>query len=112
MDLIEMNTVSVDGYTVILRKFYDEDAKPTDYDCYDEADIEAWRNNEWRYVGVTAEAVKDGVTFPASAGIWGSEDGTWADGRDIDAFDSEYVQEEIQQAIALAEEAIGSLTNR
>lgn len=48
--------------SVTIRVVPDEDTQPSDFDCYDDEQIEAWRNDEWRFVGVI-------VTAEASAGM-------------------------------------------
>lgn len=56
----------------------DYDVKPTDFDCYSPADIKAWENGEWHYVGaalrITRERMVGDVsveeTFRGDA-LWG-----------------------------------------
>jgi hypothetical protein len=57
----------------------DYDTYPEDFDCYDESQIAAWRNDEWRYVGVVVTPIVGGFELPlAEASLWGVEYGTSA----------------------------------
>lgn len=54
----------------------DYDIRPDDVDCYSEADVEAWRDCLWRYVGVEAQVTLwDGCY--GSTSIWGVEQGSY-----------------------------------
>ena len=63
---------SVDGFDITARIEYDYDTKPTDFDCYDDAQIEAWRNDEWFYGGVVLSVSRNGVELTDhAASLWG-----------------------------------------
>lgn len=72
MDTIETTTIEHDGFTVRIDVVPDSDATPFDADCYSAEDIDAWRNDEWFYVGYVYTAYCEGIEL-GSASIWGSE---------------------------------------
>ena len=72
MSTIESKTIEHDGFTVTIEMVEDTDTTPFDFECYDESDIEAWRNDEWRYVGFVYTASREGVDL-GEASIWGTE---------------------------------------
>ena len=59
----------------------DDDCKPTDFDCYDADQIQAFRRGEWGFIGIQARASLmipiGGNSFRLmtldSAGLWGIE---------------------------------------
>ncbi|HZZ17168.1 MAG TPA: hypothetical protein VFE08_14535 [Candidatus Sulfotelmatobacter sp.] len=55
-------------YTVEFHEDYD--ATPLDADCYDESDIQAWRDDQWRYIGVTVTSEE---FTDVSDDLWGLE---------------------------------------
>ena len=63
----------VDGVTYTARLERDTDTAPTDYECYDEAVIEAWNRDEWHYFGVVIDAGIDGWEKSHLASLWGIE---------------------------------------
>ena len=63
---------SCEGYDFVARLEYDYDTKPTDSDCYDEADIERWNNDEWFYGGIVVSVFFKGVELSDhAASLWG-----------------------------------------
>lgn len=56
----------------------DHDPKPTDFECYSDADIKAWQEGAWRYVGVTV-SVREHPSITTS--LWGVEWGEGAEWR-------------------------------
>ena len=72
MSTIESKTIEHDGFTVTIKMVEDTDSTPFDFECYDESDIKAWRNDEWRYVGFVYTAIREGVELGLSS-IWGTE---------------------------------------
>lgn len=69
----------VDGFTLTAYAVYDTYATPYDADCYDAADVAAWRRDEWYYAGVVVVAAREGIEL-GSASIWGMDTGDyWAD---------------------------------
>lgn len=67
------------GLTVRAHTERDEDETPYAFDCYTSADIEAWKNDDWCFVGVIV-TVTDAYGFEwAEASLWGTEAGTWID---------------------------------
>ena len=72
MSTIESKTIKHDGFTVTIEMVEDADTTPFEFDCDDESDIEAWRNDEWRYVGFVYTASLEGVDL-GEASIWAIE---------------------------------------
>ena len=107
MSTIESKTIEHDGFTVTIEMVEDADTTPFDSDCYCESDIEAWRNDEWRYVGFVYTASLEGVVL-GEASIWGTEldfPGGKMDGIDAwiaeDYYHPELVSEAIEDARAM-----------
>ena len=71
MDTIEERYISNAQGDWRIRLVPDSDAKPFDADCYSAEDIEAWRKDEWSYVGVIVTDSKTG----ADAFLWAVEYG-------------------------------------
>ena len=68
----------VDGFTLTAYAVYDTDATPDGQDCYDAADVAAWRADEWHYAGVVVVASREGIEL-GSASIWSLDTGDyWA----------------------------------
>lgn len=71
----EAAIVTADGkrYRVTLEN--DLDTSPTDFENYDEDDIERWHNDEWYYMGVivTPLDVPEFKQFELSDSLWGVE---------------------------------------
>ena len=63
-----------DGYRLTLTVHDDPDSRPDDVDP---ADIEAWREDRWRYVGIEVAVVDDDGTELASDAVWGFELGDY-----------------------------------
>ena len=72
MSTIESKTIKHDGFTITIEMVEDTDTTPFEFECYGESDIEAWRNDEWRYVGFVYTAIREGVRLGTSS-IWGTE---------------------------------------
>lgn len=67
-------TCTVDGVEYTARLEHDWDSKPTDFECYSEKQIEAWRRDEWHFFGVVIQSSKDGVELcDHAASLWGIE---------------------------------------
>jgi len=89
-----------EGFDFVARLVYDTDAKPTDYDCYDTADIERWRSDEWFYVGVVLSVSRNGVKLSDhAASLWGV-DCNFSD--TSNAYLSEFAQELEAEALDTA----------
>ena len=67
-----------DGYRLTLTVHDDTASRPDDIECFDPADIEAWREDRWRYVGIEVAVVDDDGTDLASYAVWGFELGELA----------------------------------
>jgi len=71
IDLIEETSYERDGYEIIVRVLYDHDINPeTDGDWATPEIIEAWKRDEWFYVGVQVRAVCYGALL-AEDSLWG-----------------------------------------
>jgi len=65
-------TWKAEGFDLTATLEQDHDTKPTDYECYDEADIQRWRNDDWLYVGVVVSVSLNGVELSDhAASLWG-----------------------------------------
>jgi hypothetical protein len=65
-------TWSKEGFDFVARVEHDQDTKPTDCDCYDEADIDRWNNDEWFYCGLVVSVSRNGVELSEhAASLWG-----------------------------------------
>lgn len=65
-------TWKAEGFDLTATLEQDHDTKPTDYECYDEADIQRWRNDDWLYVGVVVSVSLNGVELSNhAASLWG-----------------------------------------
>jgi hypothetical protein len=52
----------------------DIEAKPTDYECYTPEQIEAWKRDEWHFVGIVVEVRFEGRVVGEDS-LWGLEYG-------------------------------------
>jgi len=71
-----------DKYRLVARLEFDHDTTPDEFDCYDDEDTQAWKDNEWCYVGIVIGASYDGITLDDHlTSCWGYEmnltDNTW-----------------------------------
>lgn len=59
--VIETRDIVHEGRTLTVTLVEDNDPRPDDYDCFDAAEIAAWKRDEWSFVGVliTEEGGKD-----------------------------------------------------
>lgn len=65
-------TWSVDGFDITARIEYDCDTRITDFDCYDQAAIDAWKNDEWFFCGIVLSVSRNGVELSDHAAcLWG-----------------------------------------
>lgn len=65
--------VTVGDYVIRATLEYDSVVKPTDYECYDEEQIEAWHKDEWFFGGVVMSASCNGVRLNLCTSVWGLE---------------------------------------
>jgi hypothetical protein len=73
------------GVSVGLASVYDEHCEPFEADCYDAAAIEAWRRNEWMYVGLIVTVYGPNGGELGEASVWSFEDGHFpmSDGQSV-----------------------------
>jgi hypothetical protein len=65
-------TWTTQGFDLTATLEQDTETKPTDYECYDEAEIRRWKNDEWFYVGVVVSVSLNGVELSEhAASLWG-----------------------------------------
>lgn len=57
---ITLYHTKLDLLTCEVTLTLDDDSSPLDYECYDESQIAAWRNDEWHYVVIGAQLQFDG----------------------------------------------------
>lgn len=66
--------ITRDGFEFEIRLETDNITRPTDFDCYDEKTIDAWKNYEWQYVCLIVSAKRCGFDVGNHlASIWGLE---------------------------------------
>jgi hypothetical protein len=56
------------------RLLHDNDSSPNDVDVFTPKQIEAWKNNEWHYVGLEVLVSFNGIEL-GQASVWGIEYG-------------------------------------
>ena len=56
------------GVTLEYEIYRDHDGSPDDAECYDAADVEAWRNDEWHYYGYSVTATMGRFSVTESLG--------------------------------------------
>lgn len=63
---------SFEGFDIVARIEFDHDTKPTDFDCYDDEQIQAWKNDDWFFGGVVLSVSRNGVDLSdRAASLWG-----------------------------------------
>ena len=93
--------------TFFIEVMPDLDANVNDYDCYDDAELKAYRIDEWRFVGIAlvVEGYIDDVIIDARAGdLWGVEYGTHF------PLSGSYVRECLEEAYASMVKIFGHLS--
>lgn len=118
MNAIDTRRVgTVDGFEIDARIVADTDATPFEYDCYSAEQVDAWRNDDWCYVGTIVTASKNGIELGADS-LWASEYGSMPGidefvnplNGDGDEFVNGYGPDLIAEAIADAKRTLASLT--
>lgn len=67
-------TATIDGFDITARVIPDECTSPREYDCYDDAQIKAWREGEWWFCGIVLSVSKNDVVLDHyAASLWGIE---------------------------------------
>ena len=95
-----------DGFDFVARVECDHDTKPTDSDCYNEADIERWNNDEWFYVGIVVSVSFKGVQLSDhAASLWGID----CNFKDDNSYLSEVAKELEYEALIVARAKVASL---
>jgi hypothetical protein len=62
------------GWEIEARLEFDDMTRPSDYDCYDDKEIERWNNDEWWYCGIVLSVYKNGIMLNKhAASLWGVE---------------------------------------
>ena len=78
-------TFEVDGWTVSVDTAHDDAIGnlADEYDGFTSAQVDAWKRNEWTYVGCIVRVSREGVEL-GSASLWGLEHGyfTYTDEHD------------------------------
>lgn len=75
MNVIERRELGErDGFDLVALKVADDDTDIDDFDCYEPADVKAWKDDDWSFVGVIVQASRDGIEL-GEASTWGTEDG-------------------------------------
>lgn len=103
-----------EGVVVTLQLVDDQDSHVDDDECYSAEDITAWRENQWRFVGVVVTAtLEEGEEEVGEESVWrvdvgdywpGSEEGqAWHAARDMLAELARNVTAELESRADLAE---------
>src|SRR5216683_3981349 len=68
----------IDGLSYRIEVEPDYASTPYDADCYTPKQIEAWKRDDWQYVGVTVTPYLDGLgmDLPGENSLWGLEWGS------------------------------------
>lgn len=85
MELDRKVIFSRDGFTVTLIMEPDRDTDPREFDCYSDADVDAWQRDDWRYVLLSAHVEWDGIEIGQGL-IGGVEHGSLSE-VECDAFE-------------------------
>lgn len=114
-DILETRELpSVEGFDLKLRQLTDHVVTPGDFECYSEADIDAWEAGRWSFVGYQVVASKAGIALGDDA-IFGVEDGFKLDNGstyNMDAFITEnyYLDDLIRDAVRDAKAKLAELS--
>jgi hypothetical protein len=99
-------TWSAEGFDLCARVWRDSDTKPTEYDCYEPADIERWKNDEWFYCGVVVSVSLNGVELSDHASsLWGVD----CNFGDDNAYLADVAQELEEDALITARHALAQM---
>lgn len=61
-----------EGYTIRATLHNDTDTHVQGFDCYSQEEIQAWKNDEWFYVGVVLSVSYNGIKLEDhAASLWG-----------------------------------------
>jgi hypothetical protein len=63
-----------EGFVLVAYKEEDLDSHPDEFDCYDDADKQAWRESDWNFVTVVVKAFMEGIEL-GEVTLSGVEDG-------------------------------------
>lgn len=65
-------TWQAEGFDITARLEADIDTRPENSECYSKKQIEAWKNDDWFFVGVVLSVSKNGVDLGDHAvSLWG-----------------------------------------
>lgn len=65
-------TQEIDGISYRVRIVFDTDTSPADYDGYTPRQVDAWKRDEWIFVGVIVTPDIDGLhPWGFGASLWG-----------------------------------------
>lgn len=68
----ESVTWQAEGFDITATLEADFDTHPENSECYTKKQIEAWKNDDWFYVGVVLSVAKNGVSLDDhAASLWG-----------------------------------------
>jgi hypothetical protein len=105
---IELDS-KLDGFDIRVEVVPDADAKPTDFDCYSDEDLDSFLiAGEWHFVGLVVTASKLNVDL-GEASLWGVEAGRLAD-QDIDPLEHYAIPDLVEEALDDAKSKLARLT--
>ncbi len=90
-------TLERDGIIFTVSLEYDDVRRPTDYECYSEDDVKAWRKDEWSFCGIVFRAEKNGVDLGIVDSLWRIEIGDYF--KDYHVYISDTVEEMVPGAV-------------
>ena len=93
-------SVVIDGTTFTAYTEHDPDTAPDDFECYSPEEIDAWKRDDWSFVGVIIYATRGGVLLGDNlASLWGIESNSSPE------YFLEVANDLLREAIPLANEA-------
>ena len=94
---------SKDGFDFVATLAEDSDSHVDDSECYSKKQIEAWKNDEWFFVGVVVSVAKNSVMLEDhAASLWGNDCNFPSRKKNPNAYLSEVAQELEGEALETA----------
>lgn len=97
--------------TVTAKLEHDWDSKPTDRECYSDAQIAAWRDDEWHYFGLVLSVSVDGVPVcDHAASIWGLEGNFPGRAKNTNRYLTDTANELLPEALEAGRKALATMS--
>jgi len=95
------------GFDITATLEADYDSHVDDCGCYSKNQIEAWRNDDWFFVGVVLSVSRNGVELSDhAASLWGIECNFPSRRKNPNTYLSEVAQELEHEALIVAEKEV------